>query len=78
MRRLVVVALAFAVAALILAIPAQAIVHAVTPIVCNGAVAASGGKAGGAAAFPVVSTNPSPGPPMPAQGLAHSKACPDS
>lgn len=61
----------------LMAAPAFAIVHPVTPIGCNGAVAASGGSAGGVAAFPVLANpdNPAPGPPMPAQGLANSSAC---
>jgi hypothetical protein len=53
-------------------VPAFAIVHPVTPIGCTGsdvpAAANSGGNAGGAAAFPAVSSNDSPGPPFPAQG----------
>ena len=67
----VVVLLAAAVA---LAVPssALAIVHVTTPIVCVGAVAHSGGKAGGAEAFDEQLANPAPGPPMPARGLENS------
>ena len=55
-----------------LAVPAGAIVHKTTPITCTPAVVASGGAAGGFAARFVLMANSSNGPPMPAQGLAHS------
>jgi hypothetical protein len=72
MRRLVVLVLVVALVLLALAGPALAIVHATTPIVCAGAEDASGGSAGGVAAFTVLLGNPSNGPPMPAQGLANA------
>ncbi len=61
--------------ALVVAAPANAIVHPVTPIGCfaHPAVVASGFAAGGTAAIPAVSTNPSPGPLFPAQGRANSR-----
>ena len=67
-----IVALLAASAALALPSGAGAIVHLTTPIACVGAVAASGGKAGGAEAFDQQAANRAPGPPMPAQGLAHA------
>lgn len=56
-----------------LALPALAIVHATTPIIEAGAVGASGGAAGGVAAFDNVSETPAPGPPMPAEGKDHAR-----
>ncbi len=81
MRRLLVVALLAAMAALVLAIPAQAIVHTVTPL-CT-AFANAGITAGGAPAFPVLTDGEDPvsgnfggaaagGPVMPANGAENS------
>jgi len=59
--------------ALVVATPAAAIVHPVTPI-CDGVAASD--DAGGAAAGLVVSGDPpSPGPPFPAEGAANSPHC---
>lgn len=57
---------------------ALGIVHGTTPIRCVGAVAHSGGSAGGFAALDEQIANPAPGPPMPARGLEHAgdDACP--
>ena len=76
MRRILL--LLFAVALLLaLAVPAVAIVDLVTPIACegdgNGANAASGGAAGGGAAFDVVKADPpAVGPLFPARGFNSS------
>lgn len=55
--------------------PVAAIVHPTAAVACGPAVEASDGQAGGAAAFGVVSNNPSPGPPFTAQGHDHAAVC---
>jgi membrane associated rhomboid family serine protease len=74
MRALMVIVLALALT-LLIAVPALAIVHATSPILCTPAVGASGGSAGGVAAFSVLDDNPNVQPPMPAQGGAKAAVC---
>ena len=68
MRKLIISVIMAVLLMLALVAPAFAIVHAVTPIRDAGAIAASGGSAGGFAALELVRSSPAPGPPMPAQG----------
>ena len=74
MRRVTLLVIIAVFGILALAGSAQAIVHGATPIICAGAVAASGGAAEGFAAVPVLTdpSNPAPNPPMPGQGLANA------
>ncbi len=72
MRRLIVLLALVTVLVVAMATPAFGIVHAATPITCNGATDAGAGHAGGggtAAGAAITANNKNFNPPMPANAL---------